>query len=311
MKVEEAFSILGIPAGSDAAAIKKKYRELTKKYHPDINKEDGAEAKFKEINEAYQVASTGKSSDREPPPQPQWNPRGNPFNPFGRQVTYDAVPIYLSTTLNFKDSILGCKQELKFHRKTKCGSCKGEGQIHENNGCDKCGGRGQIIDRQGFMVSIQTCPKCFGRTKGRDCTDCHDGVVDAEATVTVSIPGGIETGNVLRLQGMGNFAGSFGPIDQHTDVLLNLNVVADPDLKLINGDVVCNLEISLLDALTGCVKSVRTILGNKDVTVQAKARNKDEVIIPNVGVNQKGNQRVILDIQYPDNVDQLIDVLSK
>ncbi len=308
MNLKEAYSILEIPQSSTPEEAKKKYRELTKKYHPDINKEAGAEDKFKKINEAYQVVSSGKGTDRE---EPQYQSR-EPFNPFGGAVQQELSHIEMSTTISFKDSILGAKKELKFNRKTKCTGCNGQGEIPLDNGCDKCKGRGQIMSQQGGMIMVQTCPKCYGRRKANPCNTCNTaGVLDAEATITVTIPGGIHNGNILRVGGMGNYAGSFGPMDQHTDLFLHLKVTPEDGLSLVDRNVVSHLQISLLEALKGCQKRVKTVKGFKDVSIKAKSRNKEEVIIPHVGVNGQGSQRVILDVQYPEHVDQLINVLSE
>lgn len=309
MNLKEAYSILEIPSTATPEEAKKKYRELTKKFHPDINKESGAEDKFKKINEAYQVVSSGKSTDREDVMRRQ--SARDPFNPFGRQVMYEAENINLSTTISFKDSVLGCKKELKFNRKTKCQNCNGQGEIQLNNGCTKCGGRGQIVGRQGPMVTIQTCDKCFGQTQVDSCRVCTgSGVLDAEAAISVSVPGGIQDGNILRLGGVGHFVGSFGPMEQHTDVHLHVTVTPQDSLKIEGMHVVSNLEISLLEALKGCQKTVPTILGDKEITIKPQSRHKEEVVIPNIGVNRIGSQRVVLDVKYPADVSELINTLS-
>ena len=185
-------------------------------------------------------------------------------------------------------------------------------EFDENTICDKCGGKGQVVSRQGFSVMIETCNKCYGRSKADPCNTCGtQGVLDAEVTITVSVPGGIQSGNILRLGGMGNYVGNFGPMEQHTDVFLHLNVIPEPGLELAGADVVSNLQISLLEALKGGRRTVKTILGDKEIEIKSKSRNREEVIIPHVGVNRQGNQRVVLDVQYPENIDKLVDSLSE
>jgi molecular chaperone DnaJ len=310
MNIKEAYSILEIPQTSTPEEAKKKYRELTKKYHPDINKESGAEDKFKKINEAYQVVSSGKSTDRE---EMHWQPtnRSNPFNPFGNQTIHQADNINLNASISFKESILGCKKDIKFNRQTKCKDCNGHGETSLNNGCVKCGGRGQVTGQQGHMIFIQTCDKCFGKSESKPCTTCNSkGILDAETSINVTIPGGIQNGNVLRIGGMGHFVTSFGPLDQNTDVHLCVHVSAEDGLKLDGQDIVCNLQISLLEALKGCNKKVKTILGETDIVIKSQSKNKDEVIIPHVGVNRIGNQRVILNVDYPEKINDLINYLD-
>lgn len=305
MKRKEAYSTLEIPETSTAEEAKKAFRQLSKMFHPD-NKDTGSEDKFKKINEAYQAINNNKFDDDAPQ---GWGG----FNPFHQQQQFIQLDnISIHTTLSFKDAILGCKKELKFSRKTKCKTCNGAGEIKKNNGCTKCGGKGQTVVRQGFSVMISTCDKCFGRSQADPCNDCGtQGVVDGEASINVTVPGGVQSGNVLRIGGMGHFVGFFmGQMEQHTDVHLHIDVTPEEGLKLDGNHVVSNLEISLLEALRGCKKSVKTILGEKEVDIKPQSKNKDEVVIPRLGVNGIGNQRVILDVAYPNDVSKLIDVLA-
>jgi molecular chaperone DnaJ len=316
MNLKEARTILEISEGASQDEAKRKYRELTKKYHPDINKEPGAEDKFKKINEAYQCVSSGKGTDRE---EIGWQDSGNPFggfpfgvNPFGnRSPVYQVDNINLETTISFKESVIGCQKNLKFNRKTKCKDCNGQGVIAINNGCDKCGGKGQIVNNRGGMVFIQTCDKCYGRTQANACKICNKkGTVDAEASINVTIPGGVQNSNSLRLGGVGHYIGNFGPLEQHTDAHLRVNVISEPGLILDGNTVISNISISLLEALQGCKKTVNTIMGNKEIEIKPKSRNKDEVILPKLGVNLHGDQKIILDVQYPEDVNILIEKLS-
>lgn len=304
MNLKDAYSILEIPQGTSPEDAKKKYRELTKKLHPDVNKEPDAEAKFKKINEAYQVVSTGKGTDRElRAPRQQ--------HPFGRHFV-QAEPINLSTTISFKESVLGCSKELKFNRTAKCKPCNGNGETGVNNGCPKCGGQGQVVGRQGNIIIVQTCDKCFGKTNVVDCPACSgNGLVQTEASMSVTIPAGRQNGDILRLLGMGHYCGNFGPMEQYSDAFLRINVISEPGLSLDGANVVSILQISLLEALQGCQKTINTIDGYKEIEVKSLSRNKEEVIIPKMGVNRFGDQRVILDVKYPDNSTYLINILSK
>lgn len=312
MNLKEAHSILELEQGADADTAKKKYRELTKRFHPDINKDPGAEDKFKKINEAYKVVSTGQSTDREDVTYHHQS-GFNPFDPFNRQgvprrmVTH----VELHTTISFKDSVLGCNQELKFNRQSKCVDCDGQGSQLLNNGCQLCNGKGTITMQRGNMIFTQTCNKCFGQTKTEACNKCNStGVLDVETSVSVNIPGGILNKNVLRMSGMGNYAGGMMGMDQYTDAHLHINVTSDAELFLQGTDVISNLEISLLEALRGSTKTVKTVLGESQIDIKPMSRNKDEVVISQMGVNRLGNQRVILDVKYPKDINQLIDVLD-
>lgn len=313
MNIREARSILELSEGVSQDEAKKKYRELTKKYHPDINKEPGAEDKFKKINEAYQVVSTGKSTDREEPQrQSTWNPfatRGPIGFSFHKEKQVEIIHIH--STISFYDSVVGSKSELKYKRETKCNSCEGQGVTAINNGCDKCGGKGKIVSQQNNVFVIRDCDKCMGRMKTQSCPVCSaSGVLESDVSVNVTIPAGIENDNILRLSGMGNFAGNFGPIEQYSDVYLHIKVTPEPGLSIEGADVVSTLNLSLLEALKGCKKNVKTIMGDKEINIKPMSRNKEEISIPRLGVSKIGSQRIILDVQYPDDIDKLINSLE-
>ena len=308
MNLKEAYTTLELAEGATPEEAKKQYRKLTKKYHPDVSKEKDADEKIKKINEAYECVKNGKGNDREPAMQ-----RGNGrYNPFHRQQVVQIENVELHLSIDFKESVLGCKKEVKYSRKTKCQSCDGSGEVVLNNGCKKCGGRGQVTSQRSGMIFMQTCPECFGKTHVTECTVCHaQGLTQTDVSVQVSVPAGITDKAVLRLQGMGNYAGSLmGFVDQYADVFCHVNVASEPGLRIEGKSVVTDLSISLLDALRGCERQVKTIFGTKGITIKPQSRNHDEVIIPHHGVGGTGDQRVILDVQYPKNVDKLIALLA-
>lgn len=315
MNLQEAYTTLGLSNKSSEDEVKKKYKELSRKYHPDVNKEPEAEAKFKKINEAYQRIKDGDA------PSSQFNPGFNPFEDnfisdmfarAGFKRRYSPENISLNTTISFVESVLGSKKTLNFNRKIKCSSCNGQGQVKIHNGCDKCQGRGQIAMKRGSMVFVQTCDKCYGKSSLEECSNCTGtGVLDSEVSVNVSIPGGVSDGNILRLAGMGNFSGQFISSDQFSDVHLHINVEPDADLCLDGADVLSTLNISLLEALTGCSKKVKTVLGEREIYIKPASKHNEYVLIPNVGVNKKGSQKVILNVNYPNNLEKLINTMQK
>lgn len=310
MNLKEAYKTLEIPEGSTPEEAKKKYRELSKKLHPDINKEPGSEAKFKKVNEAYDCIKNGKGNDREPPPTYGHQPAG--WQPFGRQQQVTQLEhVEMKLAIDFKESVLGCKKEVKYQRKVKCPDCDGDGEIRLNNGCPKCGGKGQTTITRGGMVFISQCPQCGGRAQTEDCKSCHgEGLSQADVSVHVSVPPGVMDGNTLRLQGMGHYAGSvMGVMDRFTDAFCHITVKPEPGLTIDGRSVVSTLELDLLDAIRGCKRNVNTINGIKEIRVPALSRHHDEVIIPHCGVGGTGDQRVLLDVQYPKDTDKLVGVL--
>jgi len=316
MNLKEAYATLKLAEGTTPEEAKKQYKKLAKEFHPDVNKGDGAEDKFKKINEAYECVKNGKGNDPIPQDTPVWNPFGgsNPFgNPFGRQThVIQLEHIELKLTITFKESILGCKKEVKYSRSLKCQPCDGGGDIKLNNGCKKCGGKGQTVIKRGPSVMIMTCTDCYGKSNTETCKSCNgSGLAHADVSISVSVPAGIIDGNTLKLKGMGNYAGSFmGIQEQYTDAMCHLTVIAEPGLFLQDKNIVSHLTIPLLDALQGCTRTVKTIHGDKEISIRPQARNRDEVIIPYYGVSGLGDQKVILDVKYPENIDKLVNALT-
>jgi len=303
MNLKEAYVTLELPEGTTPEEAKKKYRKLTKTFHPDISKEPGAEDKFKKINEAYECIKNGKGND----PEPITNNR----HTYHRQQVIQLDNIELKITIDFKESVLGCKKELKYSRKAKCSTCDGVGEIRLNNGCQLCGGKGKVTAQQRGMVFISTCPKCQGRSNAAVCHICKgETTMHADVSIHVSVPAGILDGNILKLQNMGHYIGSvMGFMEQYTSAFCHVTVLPEEGLSIEDKSVIFTLTLPLVDALRGCTKTVKTILGDKEIEVKPQSRNRDEVIIPHLGVAGVGDQRIILDVQYPQNTDRLIGVL--
>ena len=319
MKLKEAYSILEIPSTATPEEAKKRYRELAKKLHPDINKEPDAEAKFKKINEAYQIIESGEETEPATNGWSSWggtsrpDPFGDPFSVFrSTKRQYYSGKIDLDTNISFKESVQGVKKEIKYSRQIKCPHCQGSGDKPVNNGCKKCGGRGQTTMRQSGAIYVQTCPDCMGRAKTTSCTNCESkGVLDTNASMTVSIPPAVFDGNVLRLGGMGNYSGTLlGIQDQYTDVYVHIHVEKDKDMWLEGKDIVSTITIPLLDALRGCTCKIRSLDGEKEITIDPRTNNKNEVHL-SVGDHSNIKHRIVVNVKYPDVINNLIDVLQK
>lgn len=304
MKLSEAYSILDLPQNSNLEDCKKRYKLLAKQYHPDINPDPKAAQKMQEINDAWNQIQKG------PEPEPQSFPSSWGSHFHRQQVQLEHIEVNL--TIDFKESVLGCKKDIKYMRNSKCQSCNGDGQIKVNNGCKECNGRGQITKQQRGMVIVSTCPKCFGKSNVIDCSACQgEGSTKAETSVQVSVPAGVFDGSALRLQNMGHYAGTMmGFMESHTDVFCHITVLPEEGLAIEGKSVITTLPLTLLDALKGCQRKVKTIFGDREITIPPTSRHKEEVIIPNCGVNATGDQRVILDIAYPTDPNQLIALLE-
>lgn len=316
MKLKEAFHLMELSENATPEEAKKKYRELSKKYHPDVCKEAGAEDKFKKINQAYECVKNGHGDEQEnsyADIQNSWPHQGfDPFQHFNQQRSHKrhVEHVVINETISFKESVLGTKKEISFKRDGKCQQCDGNGQVHIDNGCAKCHGKGRTTVVTANQMWVTSCDKCHGKVKTKKCNNCSSGAVSTDVNISVSIPAGVVNGNILRLSGMGNFAGQFMGMEQFSDAHLYVSVTPQDDLILEGQHVISKLDISLLEALKGCSKTIKTILGDKEITIDKLSKNHDEIIIPKLGVNGSGDQKVILKVSYPEDISKLINALE-
>ncbi|CAM6005620.1 unnamed protein product, partial [Sphagnum balticum] len=276
MDLKEAYTTLGLAQGASKDEAKKAFKKLAAKHHPD--KTDGNEDLFKKINEAYQVIDTGKDFG---PTNPNTNPvrgqsghqypidiedfirqatGGGPFNPRRRKqiIVEDKV---IKDKISFKESIVGCQKEISYKRKIKCTACNGGGYCAKDNGCPNCKGTGVVTSRRGNITMQSSCTACHGQQHFDPCKTCkEEGSVESNVTMAVNIPGGVKEGrDILRLQGVGDYAGSILGGDQYASVHLHLTIEKDPVMRIDEDDVITDCNISLLEALSGCKKQVSSI----------------------------------------------------
>lgn len=317
MNLQEAYNLFGLPPSATPEEVKKQFKKLSKQFHPDVNKDPNAEAQFKRINEAHQIIQSGGANNL----PPDWN---NPFrndryvDPFvsffsSIKKNQNASHVKLDLTLSFKEAVQGCKKNVSYSRKVKCNKCQGTGQQSIGNAnCTLCKGQGHISNKKGNTVIFQVCPHCLSNRKSSACNSCSSvGVIDSNSSFEVPVPQATTSNTVLCLEGMGNFVGSvMGIQDQYTNVLISINVIPDPNLRLIDKDVVSDVSISLLDALKGCTQVIPSLNGNQEIQIPVGIKNKDEVSIL-TGDDNNITHRIIVNVNYPANIDKLIDVLSE
>lgn len=328
MKRQEAFSVLELPQNSSEEEIKKRYRELTKKYHPDINKDTGAEAHFKKINEAY-------SSIQNPEPEPSsvgfrgYNQAeyaeyassfqdifSNFVNPI--RSNYRPPPdIKLTANISFEESIIGCNRDVSFNRYIKCEPCNGDGSLPIKTDllCSDCKGSGRVERRVSNTVITQPCQKCGGVPVPREaCTPCAGrGSQSTSAQYTISIPAGVEPGSILRLSRAGHYFKN--PIirgDTLMDAYLIINVGSHATFRREGDDVISDLNVSLLEALAGCKRKCQTVHGEVEIDILAGTKNKDEIRKASYGVkDRRGSHRFLINVEYPKETAQIIETLRK
>lgn len=324
MDLKEAYSTLGLSAGSSKEEAKKAFKKLAAKHHPD--KADGNVDLFKKINEAYQVIETGKDFGPTNHSQQSQSYGGGysvDIEDLIRRATgqnfhstvqrqYVAEDKSIDINISFKESVLGCQKEISYKRNLKCNPCNGGGSVTVSNGCNVCGGSGILSQQRGNIMYQTSCNNCGGRRKMEPCKTCKEnGVVESDVSVAVNIPGGIKKGrDVLRLHGIGDFAGSIFGGDQYSNVILHVHVEENLFLSIEDNDVITNCNITLLQALEGCKSNIHTINGIQEVIIPSLTKNRDEILLPNLGVNGSGNEKIIINVEYPKEINSLISSLK-
>ena len=321
MTPQAAYKVLEVSADISDEDLKKKYKELCFKYHPDKYKEDPN--KFKVINEAYQLITDYRQNPAKYEPQKPgfWANMPDISPDFFVNLGFEnewAQPktishIKLSIDVSFHDAVKGCTREITYTRTLKCPTCDGIGFKKTSNGCDSCDGFGRVTINNNGMIFQSSCQKCSGKNvKQTKCDKCN-GKRHLEETRTgaISVPAGSKHGDVLRLMGEGNFAQKSFFGDTYTDVFVSVNVAAHDSMQLKGTDVYSSMKLSLLEALEGVTKEVETVYGMKEITVKPGSRHSDQIKIPGCGVKSRNGMHVVeLDVHYPEDLSKLIGVLK-
>jgi molecular chaperone DnaJ len=338
---KDYYAILGVDKKASKDEIKKAFHKMAHKYHPD--KSGGDEAKFKEVNEAYQTLSDDQkraSYDQFGSDGPQMGGFGGggfdgfDFSGFGQGqggFEFDIGDMFggmfgggrtrkprgndlqTSMTIDFKESIFGVDKELKVTKPSTCNTCKGDGATPGTKleTCSTCNGAGVVRNIQrtilGSIATNQTCSKCNGSGKiPKDpCKTCRGGgVVNDTRTIKVSIPSGIQNGETLRLSGMGE-AIQGGPSG---DLYVHMSVTPHKTISRKGTDLYTNLDIKLTDALLGAQYSIETLDGNEAISIPAGTKIGSNVIIKEKGVpiskSRRGNFIVNLNIKLPEKLSK-------
>lgn len=314
MNRAEAYDKLGVSSSASEEEIKKAFRKLAGKYHPDVNKDENAETKFKEINSAYKTLteSEHQSSDN----FPGWDFIKNGFGGMHQIRRSISLPIIvIEMSISFKESVLGCQKSIKYDKHIKCSLCNGQGGIMTNDKCPACDGKGGKGFTRGNVSFMQSCSNCESSGKLKtDCIKCTgNGVESKSVSLEVNFPGGIQSAQVIRLGGAGNYHFSIRG-EGYDDVYIKIHVKNDTEMQLVELDVISNMEVTLLEALQGVTKIATTVHGDKEVTIPALTKHTDLVKINGAGAissNKTGDHILKISVSYPKDIDKVINILKE
>jgi len=308
------YEVLEVSRDCSGSTLKKAYRKLAMKYHPDRNPDDKeAEDKFKVVNEAYQVLSDDEKRsiyDRygKAGLEGQGGMGGGGFGGGGmddimdmfnsmfggggghsRQSRRDpsqkyALDFEIELQLEFHEAVFGCEKKIDITYKTPCTDCKGTGAKDAKlTTCDYCKGQGQVLMRQGPMQFAQTCPQCQGQGESAvdSCGSCGaKGYHTKEDTVTVNIPAGVDSGNRLRAQGYGNESKG----GQRGDLYMTFIVEEDENFIRNGNDIYIEVPVFFTQAILGETISIPTLDGELELELKQSTKDKEQFIFNGEGV---------------------------
>lgn len=342
MASKDYYEVLGLQKGASDDEIKKAFRKLAIKYHPDKNQgNEEAEAKFKEINEAYQVLSDPEKKAR----YDQFGTAdfdgsgfgaggfggGFDFSDMGgfgdifesffggggssrrRNGPVKGADIEYSLNLTFEEAIFGVEKEITINRSENCEDCRGTGAKAGTSPktCPVCNGSGQVrVQRQtplGSFVSTSTCDKCGGKGSVVEtpCSTCAGrGKVRKSRKINVKIPAGVDTGNVMPLRGQGEHGSNDGPPG---DLYIRINVARSSKFDRRGNDIFIDAHISMGKAALGTEITVPTVDGDVKYTVPAGTQSGTMFRlkgkgVPRVNSSGRGDQYVKVVVDIPKNL---------
>ena len=340
------YEVLGVYKGADDATIKKAYRQLAKKYHPDMNPGDKeAEKKFKEASEAYAVLS-------DPDKRRQYDQFGHSafegggagggfggfdfsgadFSDIFGDIFGDffgggsrggarnngpmkGANLRTSVRISFEQAVFGVEKELDLNLKDTCKTCNGSGAKPGTSPetCRKCGGRGQVVTQHstpfGTIRNSQVCPDCggTGKTIKEKCPDCHgSGYISSRKKIQVSIPAGIDNGQSVRIRDKGEPGVNGGP---RGDLLVEVVVDRHPIFQRQEMNIFSTVPVSFAVAALGGEILIDTVDGKVVYDVKAGTQTDTRIRLRGKGVPSLRNKDVRGD-HYVTLVVQVPDKLS-
>lgn len=328
------YEILGVDRGASDEEIKRAFRRAAQKHHPDVDASTGAEARFKELNEAYRVLSDrqrraaydmfghagvdGASAGGEP--------FGGGFGPFGdifdaffggspaggrrRQRVVAGSDLRYELTITLAEAVTGVAREIRFPTLVQCSVCAGSGAEpgSEPERCPECNGTGErrrvsqtIL---GQMVNITACPRCNG--EGRIVsTPCHackgDGRLREDRRLQVAIPAGIESGQRIALDGEGEAGPRGGPSG---DLFVVVTVREEADLVRHGSELYAEVPVTFAQAALGANIAVRTVDGTEEVEIPPGTQSGQEIRLrgrgmPRLRGSGRGDLHVLVTVVIP------------
>lgn len=317
------YDLLNVSRDADQDTLKRSYRRLARQYHPDVNREPGAEERFKEIGRAYEVLSDPEQRARYDqfgeagvsgaaggmPDMGDMGGFADLFESFfgggaatgrgsrRRQGPTQGDHLRLDLTISLREAVFGATREVPIRHLETCTTCSGSGLKPGRHltTCPTCGGQGQVRRASrtpfGVISQVTTCPTCGGRgqlIKPEDrCGDCNgQGATHEFKKLRITIPRGVESDQQLRVAGEGNAGERGGPAG---DLFVQLQVKPDPRFQREGTTIRSTTEVSYLQAILGDTITVATVEGDQSIELPAGTQPGEVLTLPGLGVPKLGN----------------------
>jgi len=332
-QVKDYYEIIGVDKKASQDEIKKAYRRLARKYHPDLNPGDKpAEQKFKELNEAYEVLGDEKK-------RAEYDQYGrSPFEGGGPGFDYRAYTsgdrfdfggfgdifsdmlgggrpgavdlkgpdLVMGLELSLEEAFAGVTKAITFTREIQCKSCGGLG-AETYQQCDRCKGTGKVQASRGFFKMAQYCPACggSGRKVTKACSSCGGrGRIVRPESIKVKIPAGADTGSRVRIKGMGGPGQGGGPPG---DLQIELTVREHPIFRRVGDSINVEVPVTFGEAALGAKIEVPTLDGTSAMTLPAGTQSGQKFKLTGKGVpsaqtGRRGDQYVTIKVAVPKNI---------
>jgi len=322
--MEDYYELLGINKNTSTQEVKKAYRRLAHKYHPDRNSEPNAEQKFKQITEAYETLSNPQKKEKYDNPQSGFSNNFGGFGGFGDlfdffgggRQQYKGRDLKIRINIELIEAFKGTTKNLSFNRNVQCYGCKGMGG--KGTTCGQCSGYGHLEQKSSFVRMTKTCDACRGSGVkiSSVCSICHGkGQTPQKREILVKIPPGIKSGNQIKVAGEGEIT---DPKHQPGDLFCIINVSEHKKFKINSNNLYSEEHISFAQACLGDNIKVSCLDdSNVSLKIPPGTTHGTEFEIKNKGMpdirnpSRYGSQHVRVAIKVPTEISKNAKSLIK
>ncbi|MGI9197013.1 MAG: molecular chaperone DnaJ [Candidatus Nanopelagicales bacterium] len=327
------YALLGVPRDASGDDIKRAYRKLARELHPDVNQDPASQERFKDVTAAYEVLS-------DPEKRQMYDLGGDPFRAGGGGfgATFDFGDLMdaffgggqprgprprmrrgqdalIRMQVDLPEAMFGGTRDIQVDTAVRCAVCSGAGTAAgtQPSTCPMCKGRGEIQNVQrsflGQVMTARPCPQCqgFGTVITHPCVECSgDGRVRTRATLTVTIPPGVDTGTRIQLAGQGEVGPGGG---EHGDLFVEIVQTPHPVFERRGDDLHCSVEVPMTAAALGSSVTLDTLDGQESVEIRAGTQPGSVLTlrargVPRLRGSGRGDLYVHLDVRTPTRLDQ-------